>query len=244
MVFRPGRLPDDQSRVCLSRRPSELAYALLRLGARSRRLSAGSTSTLCSSCRCLRISLVEFENLHRSADPFLAAARCSGRQPFQPIPQAAKPGACFRSPGRSHGIARAANPCLCHNIQHSPSQVTSPFHPVAAFADRTNIGSALSVCPGLRLALLATSPTLLPTRCHPDLRQSALPKLDRIYCAAPRRRAPCHHVATLTRLRGFRGPRFQSASPTSDDTSSRYRLLACGQQRLDATPHSILEGRR
>jgi hypothetical protein len=40
---------------------------------------------------------------------------------------------------------------------------------------------------------------------------------------------------------GFRGPRFQSTSPTSNDTSSRYRLACCTGQRLSQSAHRGLQ---
>ena len=87
-------------------------------------------------------------------------------------------------------------------------------------------------------ALLVWSPALAPfpgaTRYWP----SALPTLCQPYCAASRRRVPNQTIAYAHPLRGVRGPRFQSGSPTWFDSSSRYRLLGCAKQRLDATPHS------
>jgi hypothetical protein len=92
----------------------------------------------------------------------------SERQPFQPIPQAAKPGRASGFQAGHTELQGLPGPRLVTTSQHQLSRASSLFRPVAAFADRTNIGSALSVCPGLRPALLATSPTLPFPRCHPD----------------------------------------------------------------------------
>lgn len=66
----------------------------------------------------------------------------------------------------------------------------------------------------------------------PGSKGSAIPTFEFFPTHRRRRRAPHHTIVTLTHFRGFRGPRFQSASLTRCDASTRYRLLAEGQQPL------------
>jgi hypothetical protein len=113
------------------------------------------------------------------------------------------------------------------------------FRPVPAFDTRCDHHRFSRSLSNSTCQISPSCAYLLPTGHWP----SEVPTLAVSYCVTSRRRAPCHCVAYACPF-GFRGPRFQSASPTSNDTSSRYRLLACGQQRLDATPDSGLFGRR
>ena len=95
--------------------------------------------------------------------------------------QGSMPQPPWRQPGLGAvRVAKRGRPVTI--IKHTSPPGEHTFQSVAAFDPRTqNIGSARELGLGFRLALLATSPPLLPTRCHPDHWQSAVPKLDGLY---------------------------------------------------------------
>lgn len=120
MVPFNGRLPDD--RHGLFKTPPRCAGAtrpFVALGCPSTGLT-GSTSTLCSSCRCLRTSL-EFHHLHRSADPFLVVLDGLSANRLAESPGATRGRALGATPLRG---TRGCQPRLDTSTLHLPRVAT------------------------------------------------------------------------------------------------------------------------
>ena len=92
--------------------------------------------------------------------------------------------------------------------------------------------SVLPLSSALNALYLPGLPSLRLPGCQPDQQPSGFPALSASYCVRQRRRSPCRVIATLTHFRGFSAARFQSRSPTRPNTSTNYRLVTKGHQRL------------